>query len=82
MWSIRDYGMVTITKAISIVNEGAGAATIGISSGNGVTITAGTRDNVYLRGLTIQGFGSGANGILFNTGGNLEIENCVIRNFH
>jgi hypothetical protein len=75
------YGMVTITKAISIVNDGAGAATIGTASGNGVTITAGTRDNVYLRGLTIQGLGSGANGILFNTGGNLEIENCVIRNF-
>jgi hypothetical protein len=48
------YGMVTITKAISIVNDGAGAATIGTSSGNGVTITAGAGDSVHLRGLTIQ----------------------------
>jgi hypothetical protein len=34
-----------------------------------------------LRGLTIEGLGSGFDGILFNTGGNLAIENCVIRNF-
>ena len=75
------YGMVTITKAISIVNDGAGAATIGAATGNGVTINAGASDSVHLRGLTIQGLGSGSNGILFSTGGNLEIENCVIRNF-
>jgi Right handed beta helix region len=75
------YGMVTITKAISIVNDGVGAATIGASSGNGVTINAGASDSVHLRGLTINGFGSGANGIQFNTGLNLAIENCVVRNF-
>ena len=75
------YGTVTITKAISIVNDGVGAATIGTSSGNGITINAGANDSVHLRGLTIEGLGSGANGILFNTGGNLAIENCVVRNF-
>jgi len=75
------YGMVTIAKAISIVNDGAGAATIRTSSGNGVTITAGAGDSVHLRGLTIEGLGSGTNGIQFNTGGNLAIENCVIRKF-
>jgi hypothetical protein len=73
------YGAVTITKAISIVNDGAGVAAIGslgAPSGN-----AGASDSVHLRGLTIEGFGSGISGILFNTGENLEIENCVIRNF-
>ena len=75
------YGTVTITKAISIVNDGVGAATIGTSSGNGITINAGANDSVHLRGLTIEELGSGANGILFNTGGNLAIENCVVRNF-
>jgi hypothetical protein len=75
------YGPVTVTKAISIVNDGVGVAAIGTSSGNGVTINAGPSDSVHLRGLTIEGLGSGANGILFNTGGNLAIENCVIRNF-
>jgi hypothetical protein len=75
------YGMVTITKAISIVNDGVGAATIGTSSGNGVTINAGAGDSVHLRGRTIEGLGSGSDDILFNSGGNLAIENCVVRNF-
>jgi hypothetical protein len=73
------YGPVTITKAISI--NGVGVAGIHAGSGNGVTINAGASDSVHLRGLTIEGLGSGANGILLNTGGNLEIENCVVRNF-
>ncbi len=75
------YGAVTITKAVSIVNDGVGVAAIGASSGNGVTINAGAGDSVHLRGLTIEGLGSGVNGILFNTGANLAIENCVVRNF-
>ncbi|MGH6838481.1 MAG: right-handed parallel beta-helix repeat-containing protein [Methylocella sp.] len=76
------YGSVTINKAISIVNDGVGTAGITTGSGNGVTINAGASDSVHLRGLTIVGPGiSGTNGIAFNTGGNLEIENCVIRNF-
>jgi hypothetical protein len=66
-----DYGTVTITKAISIVNDGVGVA----------AIDAGAGDSVHLRGLTIDGFGSGSSGILFNAGWNLAIENCVIRNF-
>jgi len=68
------YGMVTITKAISIVNDGVGAATIGTSSGNAITINAGALDSVLVRGLTTDGLGTGSNGILFNTGGNLAIE--------
>ncbi|MGH6811012.1 MAG: hypothetical protein ACREDM_01255 [Methylocella sp.] len=75
------YGPVTITKAISIVNDGAGTAGITASSGNAITINAGASDSVHLRGLSIEGLGSGANGIVFNSGGNLAIENCVIRDF-
>ncbi|MGH6835117.1 MAG: right-handed parallel beta-helix repeat-containing protein [Methylocella sp.] len=75
------YGAVTITKAISILNDGVGTAGMQVSSGNAITINAGASDSVHLRGLTIEGLGSGANGILFNTGGNLAIENCVIRGF-
>jgi hypothetical protein len=74
-----DYGTVTITKAVSIVNDGVGVAAIGAESGNGVTINAGASDSVHLRGLTIDG--TGLYGILFTTGGTLEIENCVVRNF-
>jgi len=76
------YGTVTITKSVSIVNDGVGVAAIGASSGNAITINAGASDSVQLRGLTIEGLlGGGVFGIQFNTGGNLAIENCVIRNF-
>jgi hypothetical protein len=75
------YGAVTIIHAISIVNDGAGTAGITASSGNAITINAGTSDSVHLRGLTIEGISGATNGILFNSGGNLEIENCVVRGF-
>ncbi|MGI8567850.1 MAG: right-handed parallel beta-helix repeat-containing protein [Methylocella sp.] len=77
------YGTVTIAKAISIVNDGVGTAGITAGSGSaGVKINAGAGDSVHLRGLTIDGPGtSGSNGIQFTTGGNLEIENCVVRIF-
>jgi hypothetical protein len=76
------YGAVTITKAVSIVNDGAGVAGIQTVSGaNAVTINASASDSLHLRGLTIEGLGSGSSGIRFNTGKSLAIENCVVRNF-
>jgi hypothetical protein len=75
------YGTVTITKAVSIANDGVGVAAIGASSGTAITINAGASDSVHLRGLTIEGIGIANIGILFQTGGNLAIENCVIRGF-
>jgi Right handed beta helix region len=75
------YGPVTILHAISIVNDGVGTAGITAGSSNAITITAGTSDSVHLRGLTLTGLRTGTNGILFNTGGNLEIENCVVWGF-
>jgi hypothetical protein len=76
-----DYGPVLIGKAISIVNDGVGVASIGVSSGNAITINVGPSDSVRLRGLTIDGFGGAIAGIAFGSGGNLEIEKCVIQNF-
>jgi hypothetical protein len=37
-------------------------------------------DVINLRGLIIEGAGVGTNGIVFNTGQALTIENCVVRN--
>src|SRR5215472_12588459 len=62
------YGAVTITKAVSIVNEEGVEAGITVTSGDGITITAGASDVVNLRGLTLVGVGSNGNGITFNTG--------------
>jgi hypothetical protein len=76
------YGAVTITKNISIINDGVGEAGALVSGGaNGITINAPANAAVSLRGLTIKGIGfGGGNGIVFNTGLSLTIENCVIRN--
>jgi hypothetical protein len=75
------YGTVTITKSISIINDGVGVAAIGAGSGNAITINAGASDSVHLRGLTIEGLGVGLSGIRFAMGKSLAIENCVVRNF-
>ena len=76
------YGAVTITKTISIINDGVGEAGALVSGGaNGITVSAGAGDRVSLRGLTIKGIGfGGGNGIVFNSGASLTIENCAIRN--
>ena len=76
------YGPVTITKSISIVNDGGGAASI-IVSGNatGVEISSGNAIYVNLRGLTIQGVGFGTTtGVRFDNGFTLTMTNCVVRN--
>jgi hypothetical protein len=76
------YGAVTIAKTISIINDGVGEAGVLVSGGaNGITISAGASDAVSLRGLTVKGIGfGGGNGIRFNSGKSLTIENCVVRN--
>src|SRR5579883_956140 len=75
------YGAVTINKALSIVNDGVGTAGVQAASGNAITINAGASDTVTLRGLNIDGLGTGANGIVFNSGGGLNVINCVVRHF-
>jgi hypothetical protein len=78
------YGAVTITKAISIINDGVGEVGTLVSGGlAGITINTGLSDAVNLRGLTIKGLSSmfgGSLGIQFNSGKSLTIENCVVRN--
>ena len=74
------YGPLTITKAISIQGHGFS----GISAINGataITINAGASDAVSLRGLLIDGAGTGSSGIQYNTAANVTIADCVIRNF-
>lgn len=77
------YGSVTITKALSIVNDGVGEAgvTTATSGANGITIAAGPNDAVTLEGLTLVGSGIGNDGVLLNSAGSLIVQNCVIRGF-
>jgi hypothetical protein len=73
------YGSVTITKSISI--QGHGFAGLSVASGtNGITVNAGATGVVNINGLLIDGVGVGHDGIVFNIGKSLIVENCVIRN--
>lgn len=76
------YGSVAIGKAISIINDGAGVAgVLAPPGGNGVTVTAGADDDVFLRGLTIEGAGAGSRGIVFYGGRALSVAKCFIQSF-
>jgi len=75
-----DYGPVTISQAVSIEAVGV-LATIQVTSGNAITISAGANDTVVLRGLTLDGQGTASDGIRFSTGGALYIEDSRIHRF-
>ena len=73
------YGSVTITQGVTIEAPAGVTAFIHPSSGDAITIDAGASDVVTLRGLVLNG-GAG-NGILVNTVGTLNVENCFITGF-
>jgi hypothetical protein len=75
------YGAFTITHGVSIIAPPGVYAGISVFSGDGVTINAGASDTVILRGLTINNQGSSGSGIVFNTGGTLHVEGCVVNGF-
>ncbi|MGC2224707.1 MAG: right-handed parallel beta-helix repeat-containing protein [Methylocella sp.] len=77
------YGPVTITKALGIVDDGAGTADV-LQTGaglNAITINAGASDSVHLHGLSLDGAGAAKSGVRLNSAGSLTIVNCVARHF-
>jgi hypothetical protein len=74
------FGAVMITKSISIVAEGSEGGLLAASA-NGIIVNAGPDDAVNLRGLIIEGIGTGFNGIRFLAGGRLHVSDCLIRGF-
>jgi hypothetical protein len=79
------FGTLTITKAITIADDGTGAGSALASGTNGFTIAAGVNDVVTLRGLQINGVGqsssSGLVGVQFNSGAQLIVDHCKIFGF-
>jgi hypothetical protein len=71
------FGAVTIAKAITIdcLHTVGGVLAAGT---NGININASASDRIVLRGLDINGVGSGLTGILFSAGGSLHVENSAI----
>jgi hypothetical protein len=74
------FGAVTITKSITISSEGSEAGVL-VSGTNGIVVSAAPTDVVILRGLDIEGLGTGLSGIVFNSGSALHVERCTIRGF-
>jgi hypothetical protein len=74
------FGGVTITKAITISSEGFEAGVL-VSGTHGIVVNAGASDTVVLRGLDIEGLGTGLSGVRFLAGGALHVENCTINGF-
>jgi len=75
------FGPINITKAVTITSpDGVEAGVVPVAGGNAIDINAGQSDAIVLHGLTLNGSGVGANGIVFNSGSILTVQNCVIRN--
>jgi parallel beta helix pectate lyase-like protein len=78
-----DFGPVVITKSITI-NGGSTLAGVFAAFSNGVivnVITPGDPGVVILRGLSINGVGTGLNGIRYLVGAKLVIEQCNVYGF-
>lgn len=71
------YGVVTITKSITISGEGTLASTL--SSGvNGITVNAGNNAVVTIRNISVNGAGTGIDGIRYLSGKSLIIDRVTI----
>jgi hypothetical protein len=78
------YGVVTISQSVTITNPGGVEAGITTTAGeNAVTIDPTSAATVTLRGLTLEGGGVGASGIILNStaSGTLNIIDCVVKDF-
>ena len=74
------YGAVTITKAITISGDGTLASILSAGT-NGITVNAGVNDRVVIRNVSINGAGTGINGIRFLAGKSLTVEDVTIEGF-
>jgi hypothetical protein len=75
------FGAVTITKPLTISSEGFEAGVL-VSGTNGIVVNVpNATDAVILRGLDIEGLGTGLNGVTVITGGAVQIEKCIIDKF-
>ncbi len=75
------FGAVTITKSITISCE-IGTAGVLVSGTNAIVVAAATTDRIFLKGLDIEGLGTGLNGIKVLSAGLVQVEDCVIMGFN
>jgi hypothetical protein len=79
------FGALTITKAITIDGGGGQVASTLVAGTNGIVVAAPAGAVVIIRNLRFNGLAQtsngGLNGIVYNSGGQLSIENCDIFGF-
>jgi hypothetical protein len=77
-----NYGGLTITGPVSIQGHGWASSAASPNGGAPFIINASTNDEISIRGVLLDGLGStGSVGIQFNSGGSLNVQDSVIRNF-
>lgn len=74
------FGALTITKSITIDGGGTFASVVAAGT-NGIVINAAATAVVTIRNLSINGVGTGLNGIRFLAGASLNLENVQIFGF-
>ena len=74
------YGAVTIDRSVTIHAAPGVYAGVTAASGNGVTLSLPPSGKAVIRGLTLEGLGTGTWGI-YGFAGTVYIENCVINGF-
>jgi hypothetical protein len=74
------FGAVTITKSITIAATGVIAGVL-VSGTNAIVISAGPNDRVTLRGLDIDGLGTGLEGVNVLSAGVVRVEDSKIYGF-
>src|SRR5437764_1848791 len=75
------FGAVTITKSITLDGTGTFASILA-SLVNGIVINAASTDVITIRGLSIDGFCNGINGINVLQAKTVNVEECVIFRFN
>jgi hypothetical protein len=75
------FGAVTITKSITLDGTGQ-MASILASLVTGITINAASTDVITIRGISINGFCNGINGINILQAKTVNVEDCVIFRFN
>jgi hypothetical protein len=76
------FGSVSINKSLTINGDGSLAGILATGAGvSGVTVNAGAADVVILRNLSINGAGTGTNGIRYIGGGMLVVDRCTVYGF-
>jgi hypothetical protein len=84
------FGAVTITKSMTLDGGGGQVASVLVAGTNGINVSAQPTDVVIIRNIRFQGLlgngsnsgNAGINGIQFNTGAKLIVDNCDITGFN